>query len=142
MMKVVLDTNILISALLSPYGAPAQVFDHVLNGSIVMCYDSRIMAEYREVLSRPKFKFNPKSVSHILDFILQTGISIVPEPMNIDFQDPDDKVFYEVAVHVVGHLVTGNIKHYPAQSIVITPVEFLELLKNKGLMGSGTVNKI
>ena len=129
MMKVVLDTNILISALLSPYGASAQVFDHVLNGSVVMCFDSRILEEYLDVLSRPKFKFNQKAVNQIIDYIVQTGISIVPEPMRIDFQDPDDKVFYEVAVQVEGYLVTGNAKHYPIKPNVVTAAEFLEILK-------------
>ena len=131
-MKVVIDTNILVSALLSPYGAPAQVFDHVLNGSVVMCFDSRIIAEYQDVLSRPKFMFNQRAVSLIIDFIVQTGISYVPEPMDVDFHDPDDKVFYEVAVQVEGYLVTGNTRHYPVQPIVATAGEFLEILrKNK-----------
>ena len=129
MMKDVLDTNILVLALLSPYGSAAQVFDYVLNGSIAMCYDSRIMAEYLDVLSRPKFKFNQKWVDQIIEYISQTGISIVPEPINIDFQDLDDKVFYEVAIQVEGYLVTENAKHYLAEPIVISATDFLMMLK-------------
>jgi putative PIN family toxin of toxin-antitoxin system len=129
MIKAVLDTNILISALLSPAGAPAKVFDHVLNGNVSMCFDSNIIAEYKEVLARPKFGFNSKSVNQVINFILQSGISIVPEPLNIDFINEDDKIFYEVAVSVKGLLVTGNAKHYPKEPIVVTAGEFLEIIK-------------
>lgn len=131
--KVVLDNNILVSALLSPYGAPAKVFDHVLNGNVVMCFDSQIINEYQEVLMRPKFMFNPKEINKILDYILQTGISIVPEPLSLEFIDEDDKVFYEVAMSVGGHLVTGNTKHYPKEAIVVTAQEFLEILEKREL---------
>ncbi len=131
MIKAVLDTNILVSAFLSPSGAPTKAFDHVLNGNVTMCFDSNIMAEYREILNRPKFKFNPKHVEQVLDFIMQAGISIVPKPLNIDFIDEDDKIFYEVAVHVKGHLVTGNEKHYPKELNVVTAAEFLEIVENQ-----------
>lgn len=131
MIKVVLDTNILISALLSPSGAPAKVFDHVLNGNLTMCFDSQIIAEYQEVLTRPKFNFNLKAVDQILDFILQTGIFIVPEPLALKFVDEDDKVFYEVAVSVKGYLITGNKKHFPGESIVVTAHDFLEIVENR-----------
>lgn len=130
MIKAVIDTNILISALLSPSGAPAKVFNHVLNGNVIICFDSMIIAEYEEVMARPKFKFDTKAVEQILEFILNTGISIVPKPLSIEFIDEDDKVFYEVAVSVKGHLVTGNIKHYPVDPIVITSQEFLRIIEN------------
>ena len=128
MIKAVLDTNILVSAFISPGGAPAKVFDHVLNGNVIMCYDSNIIAGYLDVLSRPKFQFNAKAVEQVIGFIMQTGISVVPNPLDIKFSDEDDKIFYEVAVHVKGHLVTGNAKHYPDDSIVITAADFLMLL--------------
>ena len=67
MFKAVLDTNILVSALLSPAGAPARVFDHVLNGDVILCFDSKIILEYREVLARPKFNFDPGRIEVVLD---------------------------------------------------------------------------
>ena len=130
MIKAVLDTNVLVSALLSPSGAPAKVFDHVLNGTVVMCYDSNIIAEYKQVLSRPKFEFNMRAVEQIIDFIIRSGFSVVPTPLNIDLVHEDDKIFYEVAVHVKGHLITGNARHYPKEPIVVTATEFLQILES------------
>lgn len=130
MIRAVLDTNILISALLSPKGAPAKVFDHVLNGNVTMCFDSNIIAEYKEVLERPKFKFNQKAIDQVIEFILESGLSVVPKPLNIDFTDEDDKIFYEVAIHINGHLITGNAKHFPKALNVVTAAEFLEIIEN------------
>ncbi len=124
MKKVVLDTNILVSALLSPYGSPAKVFDHVLNGSVVMCYDSRVIAEYQEVLVRPKFCFDKQAVRQVMNFIVNTGISVVPFPVADVFEDEDDKVFYEVAKTAKAHLVTGNIRHFPSIPWVMEPQEY------------------
>lgn len=125
MIKAVMDTNVLVSALLSPSGAPAKVFDHVLNGNVTLCFDSNMMHEYKEVLSRPKFNFNPGAVAHVLDFIFISGISVVPEPLNVDMIDEDDRIFYETAVHVNGYLVTGKEKHFPDEPFVVSPNEFL-----------------
>ncbi|MFZ5967574.1 MAG: putative toxin-antitoxin system toxin component, PIN family [Bacillota bacterium] len=131
MIRAVVDTNILVSALLSPSGAPARVFDHVLNGNVIMCFDSRIIAEYQEVLARPKFKFDPKTVSQVIDFILHTGMSLVPEPLTVEFEDEDDKAFYEVAISAKSHLVTGNVKHFSKDPIVVTAQEFLEIIERQ-----------
>lgn len=129
MIKAVLDTNILVSAFLSPNGAPAKVFDHVLNGNIIMCFDSNILAEYREVLERPKFKFNQKAMDQVMQFIIESGFSVVPSPLPTNFMDEDDKIFYEVAVHVKGYVVTGNTKHYPKESMVVSAADFLEIVE-------------
>ena len=80
MIKAVIDTNILVSALLSPFGSPAKVIDHVLNGNVIMCYDSRIIAEYEEVLLQPKFGFEKKPIKQLIDFVVNSGISVVPIP--------------------------------------------------------------
>lgn len=125
MIKAVIDTNVLVSALLSPNGCPAAIFDHVLNGSIVMCYDSRIISEYQEVLLRPKFGFDKKAVKHVINFIIDSGLSIVPAPIREIFRDEDDRPFYEVAVSAGAYLVTGNVKHFPRDLVVIAPQEFL-----------------
>lgn len=130
MIKAVIDTNILVSALLSPSGNPARVFDHVLNGNVVMCYDSRMIAEYQEVLLRPKFGFDKKAVRQIIDFIVHTGISIVPVPILNAFEDEDDKMFFEVAKTSKAYLVTGNLKHFPKEPMVIEPQEFLSVVDN------------
>lgn len=130
MIKVVIDTNILVSALLSPSGSPAKVFDFVLNSSVIMCYDSRIIAEYQDVLMRPKFSFDKKAIRQIIDFIVYSGISIVPIPVLDIFEDEDDKKFYEVAKIAEAYLVTGNAKHFPNEPRIITPQEFLIVVEN------------
>lgn len=130
MIKAVIDTNILVSALLSPSGSPARVFDHVLNGNVVMCYDSRMIAEYQEVLLRPIFGFDKKLVRQVIDFIVYSGISVVPVPILDAFDDEDDKMFYEVAKTAKAYLVTGNAKHFPKEPMVIAPQEFLSVVDN------------
>ncbi|RCX10355.1 putative PIN family toxin of toxin-antitoxin system [Anaerobacterium chartisolvens] len=128
MIKAAIDTNILVSALLSPSGSPAKVIDCVLNGNVIMCYDSRIIAEYQEVLVRPKFGFEKKLVRQLIDFILHSGISVVPIPILDAFEDEDDKMFYEVAKTAKAYVVTGNEKHFPSDPIVITPQKFLSVV--------------
>lgn len=128
MLKAVIDTNVLVFALLSPSGSPARVFDHALNGNVIICYDSRIIAEYQEVLQRAKFGFDKRAVNQIVDFIIHSGASIVPEPMPEAFEDESDKVFYEVAKTAKGYLVTGNAKHFPKDPIVVGPQEFLSVV--------------
>ncbi|PKM42573.1 MAG: putative toxin-antitoxin system toxin component, PIN family [Firmicutes bacterium HGW-Firmicutes-8] len=130
MIKAVIDTNILVSALLSPSGNPAKVFDHVLNGNITVCFDSRIIAEYQDVLERPKYGFAWKAARQVVDFIVHTGISVVPEPISSAFEDEDDKKFYEVARSAKAYLATGNIKHFPREPIVVSPQEFLSIMES------------
>ena len=132
MIKAVIDTNILVSALLTPLGNPAKVFDHVLNGNVTMCFDSRIIAEYQNVLLRPKFGFDKKVIIQIIDFIVHSGISIVPVPISDTFDDEDDKKFYEVAKSAKAYLVTGNTKHFPKETIIITPQDFLCVIESGG----------
>ena len=127
MNRVVIDTNVLVSALLSPYGNPAKIFDLAMNGSLIICYDSRIISEYREVLKRPRFGFEEKAANRIIDFIIRSGLSIVPEPVINNFEDEDDKKFYEVAKSANAYLVTGNAKHFPNEPLIVTPAKFLKI---------------
>ena len=131
MINAVIDTNILVSSLISPTGSPAKVLDQVLNKNVVICYDSRIITEYQEVLLRPKFCFEKKSVKQLIDFIILSGISIVPVPISEAFNDEDDKVFYEVAKTANAYLVTDNTKHFPKETIVVTPQELLDIINYK-----------
>ena len=136
MIRVVLDTNILVSALLSPKGTPAKVFDHFLNSDFLLCFDSTIIAEYRAVLKRPKFGFDQIAVEQILEYIEKTGLAVIPKPLDIDAVDQDDKIFYEVAVHTGGYLVTGNARHFPEKETVVSAVEFLAILEKQLSRGS------
>ncbi len=124
-MLAVIDTNVLVSALWSKNGAPARVLSMVIAGSLTPCYDFRILSEYREVLARPKFQFTIGEVNALLDWIVDRGYSVVAEPLDVRFTDEADKKFYEVAKACNALLITGNIKHFPPDPIVMSVARFL-----------------
>ena len=129
-MLVVIDTNVLVSALWSRNGAPARVLGMVLSGALIPCYDYRILCEYREVLQRPKFGFSKGEVNSLLDWFESNGRSVVADPLDDVFIDEADKKFYEVAKFCGAVLVTGNLKHFPEEPQVLSVADFLE--KNSG----------
>jgi putative PIN family toxin of toxin-antitoxin system len=129
-MKVVLDTNVLVSGLLSHQGAAAQVVGMAAAGAITLCFDARILEEYRQVLGRPRFGFPSQAVSALLDQLRAGGEFVTTKPLPAALPDPRDEPFLEAAI--AGHaefLVTFNLKHYPATARcgvpVGPPVEFL-----------------
>ena len=122
-MRIVLDTNVLVSGLFTPFGASAQIVRMVASGHLVVCYDARILAEYEEVLHRPKFDFPEPAISGLLDQIEREGIAIATAPLATALPDRDDEPFLEVAVAANAEtpddsvpLVTGNTKHFPEES--------------------------
>ena len=125
-MLVVIDTNILVSALWSRSGAPARAVGLVLSGHLIPCYDHRIMLEYRQVLQRPKFRFRPSEINALLDWFKQTGRSVIPAPVDISFVDEADRKFYEVAKYCGAVLITGNLKHFRNDDAVMSVSDFLE----------------
>ena len=127
-MKVVLDTNVIVSGLINVEGAPAQIVNLLLNGRITLLYDSRILREYIEVLNRKKFGFNRSALDPILDYIKNEGEYVTAEPTSKRFVDNDDTMFYEVAKTAGARcLVTGNKGHFPNEKIVKSPKEFVDL---------------
>lgn len=81
-MKIVLDTNVFVSGLLTPFGSSGEIVRMVFSDELTVCIDARMLAEYRDVLHRPKFKFNQDHIGILLDFIKQYGqfTSSLPEP--------------------------------------------------------------
>lgn len=128
-MLVVLDTNILVSSLWSRNGAPARVVSMILTGQLIPCYDYRILTEYRQVLSRPRFNFSDGEIDSLLEWIETSGRSIVADPINDPFIDESDKKFYEVATFCGAILITGNLKHFPNDPQVMNVSSFLERIK-------------
>jgi len=128
--RIVLDTNVLVSGLLTPYGAPADVVRMVVSGAVTLCVDARILLEYTEVLARPRFAFPPGPVHALLDLVVAEGLQVAAEPLVIRLPDPDDEPFLEVALAgEAACLVTGDLTHYPptarAGMAVLAPSEFL-----------------
>lgn len=135
-MKVVLDTNVLVSGLLNPFGAPGKIVVMVSTGDLSLCYDARIISEYREVLKRPKFSFNQTLMNYLLDQISSCGVLVAASPLADDLPDPDDNPFLEVAwAGEARCLVTGNLKHYPNKLrhgvVVVSPNELLEIYRKQ-----------
>ena len=128
-MLVVLDTNTLVSSLWSRNGAPARVVSMILTGQLIPCYDYRILTEYRQVLSRPRFNFSDGEIDSLLEWIETSGRSIVADPINDPFIDESDKKFYEVAKFCGAILITGNLKHFPNDPQVMNVSSFLERIK-------------
>ena len=127
----VFDTNVLVSSLMSKRDdSPTVVLlDYVLDGQIVLLYNNEIIAEYDEVLHRTKFDFPEERIDAVLEMV-KSGVCLEPTPSGAFFPDPDDAVFYEVALSKEGSfLVTGNQKHFPVSPIVVTPAEMLQILK-------------
>ncbi len=128
-MIVVLDTNVLVSGLLSPFGPPAQVLDLILAGEVQLAYDDRLLAEYRAVLARPRFGLNPNAVADLLEVLATAGEPVVAHPLPASLPDAGDLPFLEVAAEAGAVLATGNQRHFPAQACgdlaVVTPAEFL-----------------
>ena len=125
MIKVVLDTNILVSSLLRS-GPPAEIIDLVADGRIIPFYNDLILQEYWDVLSREKFSFSTFQVTRLIHDIAQSGIAIeYHQPSRIKIADEDDRVFYDTAVESQAYLITGNIRHFPPEKFIVTPVQFL-----------------
>lgn len=131
-MKLVLDTNIVVSGLLQSQGNPAQVLMLALAGAVQVCHDEHILAEYSEVLARPRFKFDPKRVREVLTKLEADGLPVDASGQSgLNLPDPDDEPFLAVALAAsADFLVTGNLSDYPPAKrrgcAVVSPAEFME----------------
>ena len=135
-MKIVLDTNVLVSGLLTPFGPSGEIVRMLSAGELILYIDARILSEYEEVLHRPKFKFDKDNISLLLDFIRLYGQFVSSMPLKNRLPDPDDEPFLEVAIAgKVRSLITGNIVHYPPlcrEGIkIFSPSEFLEYFRKQ-----------
>jgi putative PIN family toxin of toxin-antitoxin system len=126
-MKIVLDTNVIVSALINPNGTPGRILASVLNGRLKILYDNRIIFEYIDILSRKNFGFSEEIIDDMIDYFRNDGEFINSEYTNIKFTDDTDKKFYEVFKSgEAEYLITGNIKHFPKEDGIIIPREFIE----------------
>ena len=131
MIYAVIDTNVLVSALITknPEAATAKVVRLLLEEGFVPLYNADIIAEYEDVLHRSKFPILPEVADSLISFIIENGIEASRVSFAESIPDEDDRVFYEVTLSKEeSFLVTGNLKHYPTSPRVITPAQFLEVL--------------
>ncbi|HDZ00233.1 MAG TPA: putative toxin-antitoxin system toxin component, PIN family [Nitrospirae bacterium] len=132
-MRVVLDTNVIVSAFLNPFGPPARILRLILQGDIEIIFDERIIREYEIVLCRPKFKLFNEDVCSVIEVLRDTGFSAPAYNGSVDLPDKGDESFLEVALtSKADALVTGNKRHFPKDRCggirIVSPREFMELL--------------
>jgi predicted nucleic acid-binding protein len=88
------------------------------------------MTEYIQVLARPHFNFSPEKQQYFIEGIKRVGRLITPIPNKILLPDESDRIFYDTAKESGAILITGNIKHYPSENLIVTPAEFNILITN------------
>lgn len=135
-MKVVVDTNVLVAGLLSPFGPPGEIVRMIASRAVSVCIDARIQTEYADVLSRPKFQFEAEQVQILLDQIRMDGLNVAGTPLESRLPDPTDEPFLEAALAGdAACLITGNSRHFPATKrqgmTVLSPAEFLDLYRRQ-----------
>jgi len=130
-MNVVVDTNVIVSGLLSPFSPCGEIVRMVSSGDLTLCFDARLLVEYGEVLRRPRFGLAPGLVATFLDQVAHAGTAVSGVPLAAALPDPDDAAFLEVAL--AGHaacLVTGHPKHFPVgarQGVpLLSPRDFID----------------
>lgn len=128
----VIDTNVIVSAMLKWNSIPGNVMELVFDGPIVPVINEDIVKEYREVLSRSKFHLTAEIVDDVIEGVESKGIYVDAEPQNIDLPDPKDRVFYEVVMgerkEEDAFLVTGNLKHFPEKPFIVSPREMIDII--------------
>ena len=131
----VIDTNVLISAMLKWSSVPGNILEFVFRGVITPVLSEDIVKEYREVLMREKFHLDEDIVNDIISALEDIGEYIDPEHLDVILPDPDDTVFYEVVMEKRkdsdAYLVTGNTRHFPIKPFIVTPHEMLDIILEK-----------
>ncbi len=135
---VVIDTNVLVSAMLNWNSVPGNIMKLVFDGPIIPVFNADILKEYHEVLLRPKFHLTYEIVESVLGGIETRGNYVEAETLDIKLPDPEDMVFYEVVMEERktedARLVTGNIKHFPSCSFIVTPRQMLDIILDEESM--------
>jgi putative PIN family toxin of toxin-antitoxin system len=132
MIRVVVDTNVIVSANLVDEGLPASILDLAANQKILMCVSDDILAEYQAVLRRPRFKLALARIESSMALIRNTSKLIKPRrTLKVSPHEPDNR-FYECAEAAKANfLITGNTKHFPEShktTRIVTPREFIDLI--------------
>ena len=122
----VIDTNVLVSAAITPNGVCDQVLQSAIAGMFVPAWDNKILSEYREVLSRPKFKLSKTAVRALLEALPSSGFHPAKLLAEIELPDLDDLPFVAVALATPDKtIITGNPSHYPESVMKKIGVEIL-----------------
>lgn len=134
----VIDTNVFVSALLSHHkdSATSQLIDRLTEGDIIPVYSDRIIQEYWQVLQRKKFGFTQERIRQVIEAVIKYGISVDPTPTGEQLPDMKDLPFYEVVMEKRvddAYLVTGNLKHFPKRTYIVTARQMLDILDGNNI---------
>lgn len=131
MIRVVLDTNVIVSGLLVSDGLPAAIIDLALQGKVRVALSHPILTEMERVLRRAKFGFEPRKVGSFLALFKSRAKLVSPSrTLDVCREDPSDNRFLECAEAAKAEfLITGNKSHFPLRhrnTVVVNPREFWE----------------
>lgn len=128
----VIDTNVLVSAMLKWTSIPGNIIELTFSGTIVPLLNEQIVKEYKEVLGRPKFHLTDEIIDSVVDEMERFGIYVDADELDLVFPDPKDRVFYEIVMEERksenAYLVTGNIRHFPVKPYVVTPRQMMDII--------------
>ncbi len=131
----VLDTNVLVSALLNWTSVPGVVVKEAISGNLTPVLHEKILEEYEEVLRRKKFPFLEEDIQALLKRLKERGVFWVPAWIDEELPDDKDIIFYAVTMEARkdenSYLVTGNIRHFPVRPYIVTPREMLSILERE-----------
>ena len=130
----VIDTNVLVSAMLKWDSIPGNILELTYGGTIIPLLNAHIVKEYRDVLARSKFHLTADIIDGAVGELERLGIFLDADELDEELPDPKDRVFYEVVMEKrkseAAYLVTGNIRHFPAKPFVVTPRQMLDIIVN------------
>jgi len=132
-MKIVCDTNVLVSATLSN-GTPRRLLRLIACGEVENAVSLEILAEAKNVLVRPKFGFSPEQVTHAIDVFSEISVLVAPvQPVDVIKDDPSDNRILEAAVAAQADCIVSGDEHLlNLQSWngieILSPADFLERL--------------
>ena len=132
MYYAVIDTNVIVSSMLKGTSIPGIIVSKALDGPIIPLLNDEIIEEYRDVLSRNQFGLSKEAVDELIDNLKKRAIFLDRAETTEQFVDPDDIVFYEIVMTArnttEAYLITGNKKHFPVKSFIVTPREMLDII--------------
>jgi putative PIN family toxin of toxin-antitoxin system len=130
MIRVVIDTNVLVSALMTSGGLPEAVINLALSGEVQWAASESVLAEYEDVLKRPRLAIESGKAAEAMARIRRIVSVVSPTVGILAASDPDDNHFLECAEAAQAHyLVTGNVRHFPEvwkETRIVTPREFID----------------
>ena len=135
--RAVYDTNVIVSALLKPESLPASLVALGNAGAVQVYLSPPILAEYGEVLRRPRFGFLPAFVDRFIGEITAAAVMIDPaERLTVATDEPDNR-FLDALAARADYLVTGNLRHFPAPAFegirIVSPATFAEAVTEHGV---------